>query len=128
MRITNAVRELHMGMPLTIAQYHELTPDRIIERLINRHKHLLATEVSQFLDLKTERVLLHWAIAKIHSNMPGQVIVQHIIEKLATTSTSLSFAAVANEAYRAGREDAAILVRLRCCYKLYFCFNFYFVN
>lgn len=62
------------------------------------------------MDLKTERVLLHWAIAKIHSNMPGQVIVQSIIEKLATTSTNLSFAAVANEAYRAGREDAAILV------------------
>lgn len=62
------------------------------------------------MDLKTERVLLHWAIAKIHSNMPGQVIVQSIIEKLATTSSNLSFAAVANEAYRAGREDAAILV------------------
>lgn len=109
-----------MGMPLTIAQFHELTPDRIIERLINRHKHMLATEVSQFLDLKTERVLLHWAIAKIHSSMSGQVIVQHIIEKLATTSTSLSFAAVANEAYRAGREDAAILV----CLLTYFHSNF----
>lgn len=34
-----------MGMPLTVAQYYELTPDRIIERLINRHKHLLATEI-----------------------------------------------------------------------------------
>lgn len=66
LRITNQMREFNMGMPLTVAQYYELTPDRIIERLINRHKHLLATEIclySYLISLRFKKSIMSLLVA-----------------------------------------------------------------
>lgn len=112
LRVMNCVREPQIGIMITIGQYQDLTPDRLIERLIYRHQHLLATEISKYLDLKTERVLVHWATAQVSSNksLEAAQLVKLLIEKLEKTQTNISFAGIASQAYKAGRNDVAILL------------------
>jgi len=45
LRVLNAVRFYEVGIPLTLAQYQEMGPLVLIDRLVNRHKHLLAWRI-----------------------------------------------------------------------------------
>ena len=65
LRVLNEVRKVDIGMPLTAAQYDLLTPDVLIGRLILRNRHFLALRICSLLQLRNERVLLHWAAEKI---------------------------------------------------------------
>eukprot|EP01127_Copromyxa_protea_P012863 TRINITY_DN3386_c0_g4_i1.p1 TRINITY_DN3386_c0_g4~~TRINITY_DN3386_c0_g4_i1.p1 ORF type:complete len:829 (-),score=130.60 TRINITY_DN3386_c0_g4_i1:29-2515(-) len=110
LRVVNAVRDPQIGMPLTVQQYNLLSADLLIERLVQRHKHLLATNISSYLSLKTDHVLIHWAITKVQQTQgSAQSIVQQIVEKFSAVP-GISYSTVANEAHRCDRDDIATLL------------------
>ena len=82
LRVLNAVRDYHIGIPLTYAQYvvdwmifcninsfdlrfKRLTPDAVIDILIRRNHHLLAVRIADYLKVRSDKILIHWACAKV---------------------------------------------------------------
>lgn len=47
LRVLNAVRFFEVGLPLSYDQYIRLTPERLVQRLVNRQDYLLALRVSE---------------------------------------------------------------------------------
>eukprot|EP01122_Echinamoeba_exundans_P014185 TRINITY_DN6375_c0_g1_i2.p1 TRINITY_DN6375_c0_g1~~TRINITY_DN6375_c0_g1_i2.p1 ORF type:complete len:830 (+),score=168.25 TRINITY_DN6375_c0_g1_i2:36-2525(+) len=71
LRILNQLRDFRLGMPLTYPQFKLLGPELLVERLVGRHQHLLAFQVCEYLGLKTDKVLIHWACTKVRVKGPG---------------------------------------------------------
>ena len=65
LRVLNSVRFYKVGMPLSYDQYIRLTPERLIQRLMNRHEYLLAIKISDYLRLPTDTIYVHWASQKV---------------------------------------------------------------
>ncbi|SAM01302.1 hypothetical protein [Absidia glauca] len=106
-RVLNAVRFIDIGIPLTYAQYIRLTPENLVDRLIQRHQHLLALRIAEYLNIKTDTILIHWACAKIKGASEDEdATCRTIVEKL-TKSPGLSFAEIAKTAYDAGQSRLA---------------------
>ncbi|KAG0200791.1 hypothetical protein BGX28_006226 [Mortierella sp. GBA30] len=104
LRVLNAVRYYEIGIPLTYAQYQRLTPEALIDRLISRHHYLLAIRICEYLKMRTDRILIHWACSKIRkSNDDEDTICKMIVEKLAN-KPGLSYAQIAMTAYKAGHK------------------------
>jgi hypothetical protein len=59
LRILNALRGPHVGVPLTLAQLEALTPAVLVSRLINARRHLLALRIAEMLNMDTDKVCLH---------------------------------------------------------------------
>jgi len=81
----------------------------LIDRLINRHHHLLALRICQYLRHNPERVLVHWACAKIKSSEEedDDKLSGIIIDKL-LSCPGLSFAKIATIAFHSGRRALAV--------------------
>ncbi|KAG9293340.1 hypothetical protein G9A89_007586 [Geosiphon pyriformis] len=107
LRVLNAVRFYEIGIPITYTQYIRLTPDALIDRLINRHNHLLALRICEYLKMRTDRVLIHWACAKIKKSKDDEeTICRMIVEKLAN-KPGLSYAEIARTAHKVGQPKLA---------------------
>eukprot|EP00162_Nutomonas_longa_P012729 comp21234_c0_seq1/m.45320 comp21234_c0_seq1/g.45320 ORF comp21234_c0_seq1/g.45320 comp21234_c0_seq1/m.45320 type:complete len:848 (+) comp21234_c0_seq1:3-2546(+) len=112
LRVLNAVRHHEIGIPLTIDQYRALTPVVLIDRLINAHHHLLAFKICQYLKIKPDRVLIHWACAKVkpprisQTSMVDNTLADIIVEKL-SICPGISCAEIAATAYTAGKPELA---------------------
>ncbi|KAL1915507.1 uncharacterized protein VTP21DRAFT_6631 [Calcarisporiella thermophila] len=107
LRVLNAVRYYEVGIPLTYAQYTRLTPEVLIDRLVNRHHHLLAVRICEYLKMKTDRVLIHWACTKIKKSTDDEeTICRMIVDKLAH-KPGLSYAEIAKVAYKVGQPKLA---------------------
>ncbi|KAG0225975.1 hypothetical protein BGW42_003963 [Actinomortierella wolfii] len=103
LRVLNAVRFYEIGIPLTYAQYRVLTPEALIDRLINRHQYLLAIRICEYLKMRTDRILIHWACAKIKNSTDDEdAICRIVVEKLAN-KPGLSYAEIALTAHNAGQ-------------------------
>jgi hypothetical protein len=107
LRVMNAVRSSDVGIPITNKQYETLTQEVLVDRLVNRFHHLLAFKVCEYLELKPENVLVHWACAKVRSDEPDKAILGSIKSKL-QQSESASYAVVASTAYRVGKKQLAL--------------------
>jgi len=107
LRVLNAVRHFEIGIPLTIQQYRYIGPDELIERLINRRKHLLAWRICDYLKIKSDIVLNHWACTKVRTDIEDAELSKIIIKKLESVP-GISFANIASAAYMAGRRKLAI--------------------
>ncbi|KAI8644677.1 Vps16, C-terminal region-domain-containing protein [Parasitella parasitica] len=106
-RVLNAVRYYDIGIPLTYAQYKRLGPDVLISRLINRNNHLLAIRIAEYLKLRTDKILIHWACEKIKSSSEDEeAICRTIVDKLAK-KPGLSYAEIAKTAHNAGQTRLA---------------------
>ncbi|KAG2191805.1 hypothetical protein INT46_001161 [Mucor plumbeus] len=106
-RVLNAVRYYDIGIPLTYAQYKRLSPDVLIDRLINRNNHLLAIRIAEYLKLRTDKILIHWACEKIKSSTEDEeAICRTIVNKLAK-KPGLSYAEIAKTAHDAGQTRLA---------------------
>jgi DNA-binding ferritin-like protein (Dps family) len=68
LRVLNAVRFFEVGIPITYEQFIRLTPEKLIQRLVNRQQHLLALRISEHLRLPTNRIYIHWACMKVYSH------------------------------------------------------------
>ncbi|QIW94598.1 hypothetical protein AMS68_000116 [Peltaster fructicola] len=108
LRVLNAVRYFKIGMPLSYEQYIRLTPERLIQRLINRQEYLLALKICKYLFLPEDRVCVHWARRKVRSSGATEDgIAGEIVQKL-SGKRGISFEEVARAAFDEGREKLAI--------------------
>ncbi|EIN08291.1 vacuolar assembling/sorting protein VPS16 [Punctularia strigosozonata HHB-11173 SS5] len=71
LKVLNAVRFHEIGIPITYAEYTLASPSHLISRLTARNLHLLALRISNYLSLKPDTVLRHWACAKIARAKPS---------------------------------------------------------
>ncbi|KAI8983029.1 Vps16, N-terminal region-domain-containing protein [Pilobolus umbonatus] len=106
-RVLNAVRFYDIGIPLTYVQYKRLGPEVLIDRLINRNHHLLAIRIAEYLKLRTNKILIHWACEKIKSSTEDEeAICRTIVDKL-SKKPGLSYAEIAKTAHDAGQTRLA---------------------
>ena len=107
LRVLNAVRFYEIGLPLSYEQYIRLTPERLVQRLINRQEYLLALKVSEFLHLPVDKIYVHWARQKVRTSSTDEDrICEEIVRKL-NGKRGISFEEVARAAYDEGRGKLA---------------------
>ena len=112
MRVLNAVRNPSVGMPLTYSQYLQLEADVLVDRLVNRHQHLLAMRICEYLRIHPERVLVHWACQKIKhcaDELSDAQLGEMIVKKL-SLCPGISYSNIASTAFRYGKRSLATLV------------------
>jgi hypothetical protein len=107
LRVLNAVRFFKVGLPLTHEQYVRLTPERLIQRLVNRQEYLLALKISEYLHLPVDRIYVHWARQKVRSSSGDEsAMCEKIVNKLKGTR-GISFEEIARAAFDEGRGKLA---------------------
>lgn len=107
LRVLNAVRYYEIGLPVSYDQFLRLTPEKLVERLVNRREYLLALRISSYLRLPTDRIYVHWASQKVRVSSENEdTICRLIVEKLAG-KRGISFEEIARAAYDEGRGHLA---------------------
>ena len=107
LRVLKAVRDYQIGLPLSYEQYMRLTPERLIERLVNRHEYLLAIRISEYLELPADRIYVHWASQKVKvSTVDDDALCKLIVQRL-EGKPGISFELIAQTAYDEGRAHLA---------------------
>lgn len=116
LRILNQVRDYRFGIPITYSQYKVLKTPLLIERLLNRHHHALAFSICEYLGLKTDSVLIHWACCKVRMRAAElkddesiRAFVGQIVGKL-SSNPGISFADIASAAYKRNSKLATLLL------------------
>ena len=107
LRVLNAVRDYRIGLPLSFDQYVRLTPERLVQRLVNRHEYLLAIRVSEYLHLPTDKVYIHWASQKVRTSSEDEDSICRLIVTKLNNRHGISFESVARAAYDEGRSHLA---------------------
>lgn len=107
LRVLNAVRNYLIGLPLSYEQYLRLTPEGLIERLINRHEYLLAIRVSEYLQIPADRIYVHWASQKVKISTGDDEAVCKLIVQRLEGKPGISFEVIAQAAYDEGRSHLA---------------------
>ncbi|KKA28062.1 hypothetical protein TD95_001564 [Thielaviopsis punctulata] len=103
LRVLNAVRFFEIGMPLSLEQFHRLTAERLVGRLLSRNEYLLALRVAEYLRLPTDGIYVHWAKAKVKlGTEDDETICRLVVEKL-KGKPGVSFEEIAHTAYDEGR-------------------------
>ncbi|KZF26620.1 vacuolar protein sorting-associated protein [Xylona heveae TC161] len=103
LRILNAVRFYEIGLPISYEQFVRLSPEKLVQRLINRHEYLLALRVSEYLRLPTDRVYVHWASQKVRVSTEDEESVCRLIVQKLEGKRGISFEEIARAAYDEGR-------------------------
>ncbi|KAH8829053.1 vacuolar assembling/sorting protein VPS16 [Flagelloscypha sp. PMI_526] len=113
LKVLNAVRFFEIGIPLSYDQYLQATPSHLISRLLSRNLHLLALRISNYLGLKSDVVLKHWAGAKIMKSKASvsetdstadDEVCKLIVDKFEQLGGSdFSYADIAKRAWEVGR-------------------------
>lgn len=121
-RVLNAIRHSHVGLPLTYLEYEALSPSVVINRLITRRHFALAIEICKYLNMSDEegiiKILSNWALYKVsQTDVEDNQIAAMIKSKLGDTP-GISYAEIARRAISAGRSGLAIRVIIN------FLFNF----
>ena len=107
LRVLNAVRDYQIGLPVSYDQYIRLTPERLVQRLVNRHEYLLAIRVSEYLRLPTDRVYIHWASQKVRTSSDDEDTICRLIVTKLNNKHGISFESIARAAYEEGRTHLA---------------------
>ncbi|KAA8652722.1 tethering complex subunit VPS16 [Aspergillus tanneri] len=107
LRVLNAVRDYQIGLPISYEQYIRLTPEKLIERLVNRHEYLLAIRVSEYLQHPANKIYVHWASQKVKvSTVDDEAVCKLIVQRL-EGKPGISFELIAQAAYDEGRAHLA---------------------
>lgn len=125
LKVLNAIRYYEIGIPMTYLQYTLLSPEQLLSRLTSRSLHLLALRIANYLSIKPDSVLKHWACAKISKTRPSgglggaggtgeddDQVSQTIVEKFEAMgagagSVGVSYAEIAKRAWEEGRTGLA---------------------
>uniref|UniRef100_A0A3Q3XGA3 Vacuolar protein sorting-associated protein 16 homolog n=1 Tax=Mola mola TaxID=94237 RepID=A0A3Q3XGA3_MOLML len=112
LRVLNAVRESSVGLPLTHAQFKQMTLQVLIDRLVYRQFYPLAIEICRYLKIPdyqgVSRVLKHWASCKVQQkDLSDEAIAQAVCVKVGD-SPGVSYSHIAAKAYECGRTELAI--------------------
>mmetsp|Transcript_7157 Transcript_7157/g.13240 ORF Transcript_7157/g.13240 Transcript_7157/m.13240 type:complete len:908 (+) Transcript_7157:258-2981(+) len=112
-RVLHNVRSTSVGIPLTFSQFESLGLEVLVDRLVQRHEHLLALRICDLMQLNSnkQRVLEHWACARIRSSDTDDYrrLGEEIIHKL-KICPGISFGKIASTAYTSGLKDLATMV------------------
>ncbi|KAF7586034.1 hypothetical protein BBP40_009651 [Aspergillus hancockii] len=107
LRVLKAVRDYQIGLPISYDQYMRLTPEKLIERLVNRHEYLLAIRVSEYLQIPADKIYVHWASQKVKvSAVDDEAVCKLIVQRL-EGKPGISFELIAQTAYDEGRAHLA---------------------
>lgn len=107
LRVLNATRFYEIGLPLTYDQYLRLGPERLVNRLVNRAEYLLALKISEYLNLPTDRIYVHWARQKVRSSSTQEEdLCAEIVTRL-KDKRGISFEEIASAAFEEGRSALA---------------------
>uniref|UniRef100_A0A3Q1GUH0 VPS16 core subunit of CORVET and HOPS complexes n=1 Tax=Acanthochromis polyacanthus TaxID=80966 RepID=A0A3Q1GUH0_9TELE len=112
LRVLNAVRESSVGLPLTHAQFKQMTLQVLIDRLVYRQFYPLAIEICRYLKIPdyqgVSRVLKHWASCKVQQkDLSDEAIARAVCVKVGD-SPGVSYSDIAAKAYECGRTELAI--------------------
>lgn len=107
LRVLNAVRDHNVGMPLSFEQYHRLTPEKLINRLLQRHDYLLALKIAGYLKLPTDRIYVHWASTKVRNGSEDDDTTCRLVVERLSGKPGISFEEIARAAYHEGRARLA---------------------
>ncbi|KAL5088394.1 hypothetical protein Trisim1_006602 [Trichoderma cf. simile WF8] len=107
LRVLNAVRSFEIGIPLSFQQYHRLTPERLIQRLIQRHEYLLALKIAGYLKLPTDRIYVSWASTKVRVGAQDDDTICRLVVERLSGKPGISFEEIARAAYHEGRSRLA---------------------
>lgn len=110
-RVLNAIRSSSVAMPLTRTEYERLTPQVAVSRLVALRHHFFALKVCEYLNISTDRVLVHWACEKVKScrDMSDEQIVSLVRAKL-ESAKQVSYSEIASCAEKAGRRRLATML------------------
>ncbi|GES63850.1 vacuolar protein sorting vps16 [Aspergillus terreus] len=107
LRVLKAVRDYQIGLPISYEQYMRLTPEKLIERLVNRNEYLLAIRISEYLQIPADRIYVHWASQKVKvSTVDDEAVCKLIVQRL-EGKPGISFELIAQAAYDEGRSHLA---------------------
>ncbi|KAF7181081.1 hypothetical protein CNMCM7691_000210 [Aspergillus felis] len=107
LRVLKAVRDYQIGLPISYEQYLRLTPEKLIERLANRHEYLLSIRISEYLQIPADKIYVHWASQKVKvSTVDDEAVCKLIVQKL-EGKPGISFEQIAHAAYDEGRAHLA---------------------
>lgn len=112
LRVLNAARYYEIGLPITLEQYRQNSPELFLSRLILRSHHLLAIRIAEFLKLSNAPVLRHWASVKVLEAKGANEddrICQLLVERL-KTQMEVAPADVARTAWATGQTALATKV------------------
>lgn len=117
LRLLNALRSDEGGLPLTARQLKTLGYSTLVDRLAARHAYRLALQICEYvgatLDRDRDRVLVHWASARVRSSASrgesDEALVARIRKNLAGVA-GVSYADVAAAAHSAGRTRLATML------------------
>ncbi|XP_021110634.1 vacuolar protein sorting-associated protein 16 homolog isoform X2 [Heterocephalus glaber] len=112
LRVLNAIRDYHIGIPLTYSQYKQLTIQVLLDRLVLRRLYPLAIQICEYLRLPEvqgiSRILAHWACYKVQQkDVSDEDVARAINQKLGDTP-GVSYSDIAARAYGCGRTELAI--------------------
>ncbi|KAI5293407.1 hypothetical protein KEM55_007119, partial [Ascosphaera atra] len=103
LRVINAVRDYKIGLPISYEQYSRLTPEKLVERLTNRFEYLLAIRISEYLQLPTDSIYVHWASQKVKTSTEDDDAICQLVVKKLEGKRGISFEHIAQSAYDEGR-------------------------
>lgn len=107
LRVLNAVRDHTVGLPLTLTQYNQLRPDRLITRLVHRREYLLAIKLADFLRMPLNKIYVHWASQKVKTASGDDDSIRDIVVERLKGKSGISFETIARAAYDEGRGNLA---------------------
>jgi hypothetical protein len=121
LRVLNAARRYEIGMPITYEQYQNMGAEGLVRRLTARNHHLLCLHMADYLHLRSDNILKHWARAKIArsrggigaltsaANSADDETCKAIVAKF-EMQPSVSYADIARTAWNAGRTRLATML------------------
>nr|CAD7587886.1 unnamed protein product [Timema genevievae] len=112
LRVLNAVRNLRIGVPLTITQLQHLSFQVLLDRLVVRRHFYLAIQIAKYLRMPdvegSSRILAHWACYKVkQTQLDREQVAREIADKLGY-APGVSYSEIAKKAADCGRTQLAI--------------------
>lgn len=111
-RVLNSIRYYKIGIPMTFEQFKKCGPESLVQRLTTRYNHLLALKICEYLKVDPNRVLTKWACDKMELSsdaVSDEFLGEAILSKL-TKFSGISYAEIANAAFRRGRQSLASML------------------
>lgn len=110
LRVLNAVRDYHVGIPARYDAVQRQGASMLLYRLCVRRMHHLAERICDYLRVRPDEVLKHWARAKV-AHMRGDTaqLAELIIAKFEAAG-ALNFAEIALTAWHAGHVRLATML------------------
>ncbi|ORY86132.1 vacuolar protein sorting-associated protein [Protomyces lactucae-debilis] len=107
LRVNNAVAYTDVGIPLTLEQSIRLTPEGLLDRLLQRKHHHLASKICAHLKLSPDVVYVHWACLKLQSTVEDDASICHSIVDKLSQRKQISYEQIARTAFQGGRLSLA---------------------